>query len=879
MELVPGAFVSYRLRTDGTFEIPFATPSIAEIYGLTPAELAADPRAIHDVIHLEDRERVAAVQAASARDLMPLRCEYRVVHPTRGELWIEQASGVMREPDGSLFWHGSVRELGESKRELVFERDRLACFAASVPGAFASFRQRVDGEFEFTYASASAEQLYGISVEEILRDAGAVLALVVAEDQPRVYATIEESARTMTPWQCQYRLQHHARGVVWIDGHSKPVREPDGAITWHGVLLDITARKQAEVEAERDRAKLRSSESTLRAVVGAVPDFLILLDRDRRIRYINHLLPGYAMEDVVGRDGMEFVVPSMRANVEEAYQSVLATGQSQTFETDVVSRDGSTRWMNTRIGPVIHDGVIVGLTMASSDLTERRDGEDKLRASEALLRSVLESVNDAIITIDAHGRVISCNPATSRLFGYSEDELVDANISLLMPAPDRAQHDRYLTMAADHDALVVGRGRELNGRRKDASEFPIEVSVARFRLGEAVHFTGVIRDITARKKLEEQFRQAHKMEAFGQLAGGVAHDFNNLLTVILGESEYMASTVQDASLSPSEISESLHEIHEAGQRAAGLTRQLLAFSRKTVLEPKFVDVNQIVRDTEKMLKRLIGEDILVSTVLAHHLEHVHVDPTQLSQVLMNLAVNSRDAMPAGGRFQILTEHVTLTSQRGDLPPGDYVKLVVRDNGIGMPPEVASRVFQPFFTTKAVGKGTGLGLAVVHGIVTQSGGAIEVSSEEGEGTTFEILLPVTRAPALRTEKGLASHGTETVLVVEDDEAIRRLAVRILSNKGFKVLTAEDGRAALALLGSTAETIDVVVTDVVMPNMDGRELGECIRTRFPNAKLLYVSGYTDDMLVRRGLMSEEVEFLPKPYTPISLTQALQRVLARA
>lgn len=874
--LLPGVFVSYRLRPDGTCEVPFATPSIAEIYDLTPAALAADPRALHDLIHSEDRDRVAAARAASARDLTPLRCDYRVSTPTRGERWVELTAGVMREPDGSVFWHGEVRDITECKRALVLEHDRLACFAASVPGAFASFRRRADGGFEFIYASGSAEELYGLSIEDMLRDAGTVFSLIVAEDQEHIFATIEESARTMTPWQCQYRITHHARGVVWIDGHSRPIRDPDGAITWHGVLLDVTARKHAEVAHELDRATARSSESTLHAVVDAVPDFLILIERDRRIRYINRLLPGYAMEDVVGRDALDFVVPSLRASVDEAYQAVLATGQPQTFETDVVLHDGSTRWMNTRIGPVTHEGAIVGATMACSDLTERRDAEDKLRASEALLRSVFESVNDAIITIDARGRVISCNPATSRLFGYAEAELVDTNISLLMPSSDGALHDRYLTKAADHEALVVGRGRDLAGRRKDGSEFPIEVSVARFLRGEAVHFTGVIRDITARKKLEDQFRQAHKMEAFGQLAGGVAHDFNNLLTVILGESEYLGA--QTPSLSAA-ARESLHEIHEAGQRAAGLTRQLLAFSRKTVLEPKFVDVNQVVRDTEKMLKRLIGEDILVSTVLAHHLEHVHVDPTQLSQVLMNLAVNSRDAMPSGGRFQILTEHATLTSQHGGLPPGDYVRLVVRDNGSGMPPDVASRVFQPFFTTKAVGKGTGLGLAVVHGIVTQSGGAIEVSSEEGEGTTFEILLPMTHAPAVRTDRGLATHGTETVLVVEDDEAIRRLAVRILSNKGFKVLTAEDGRAALALLGSTAETIDVVVTDVVMPNMDGRELGECIRTRFPRAKVLYVSGYTDDMLVRRGLMSEEVEFLPKPYTPISLTQALQRVLARA
>ncbi|MBL8741055.1 MAG: response regulator [Myxococcales bacterium] len=399
-----------------------------------------------------------------------------------------------------------------------------------------------------------------------------------------------------------------------------------------------------------------------------------------------------------------------------------------------------------------------------------------------------------------------------------------------------------------------------------------------FLLHGVQHYTGVVRDITARKKLEDQFRQAHKMEAFGQLAGGVAHDFNNLLTVILGETEVLASAFP----ADSPLIDSLNAVYDAGQRATGLTKQLLAFSRRTVLEPRVLDLNEVVRETERMLRRLIGEDIRLSTRLVPNLRHVNVDASQLSQVLMNLAVNARDAMPKGGSLDLETQNVFLDEEQArphGIAPGPYVQLSVRDSGSGMSANVRARIFQPFFTTKSIGKGTGLGLAVVHGVVTQSGGAVSVESVEGAGTTFHIWLPVaaSSAPAAEADDDLAAIvAPGPLLVVEDDDAVRKLALRALAAKGYDVRFARDGAEALDVI-EQSEPFALIITDVVMPNTGGMDLSREVAAKLPDTKFLYVSGYTDDVLLRSGIETDRVEFLTKPYTPTSLVHAVRRALA--
>jgi nitrogen-specific signal transduction histidine kinase len=400
---------------------------------------------------------------------------------------------------------------------------------------------------------------------------------------------------------------------------------------------------------------------------------------------------------------------------------------------------------------------------------------------------------------------------------------------------------------------------------------------------------GVAEDITEtvqanemRQKLEEQLHQSQKMDAFGQLAGGIAHDFNNLLTIIMGYSEILLTILPAGD--PKR--ESVRAIHDAGSRAGSLTQQLLAFSRKTVLEPKVLDLNEVVRETEKMLRRLIGEDIILSTHLDPSIRKVKVDPGQLGQVLMNLAVNSRDAMPRGGELSIETTNVELTTPfipgASDFRPGRYVLIAARDTGTGMTPQVKARIFEPFFTTKDVGKGTGLGLAVVFGIVSQSGGHIEVESEPGRGTRFKIYLPAFEGELSArkgAEKGKNLRGTEIILLVEDEEGVRELFSLALQSFGYQVLVAKDGRDALRIVESHRGTIDLLLTDVVMPRMSGREVAEALQPRFPRMKLLYMSGYTDDAVLRHGLVQEKVPFLQKPTTPNKMLSKVRSVLDSA
>jgi PAS domain S-box-containing protein len=398
-----------------------------------------------------------------------------------------------------------------------------------------------------------------------------------------------------------------------------------------------------------------------------------------------------------------------------------------------------------------------------------------------------------------------------------------------------------------------------------------------FRIIErATHLAGVAIE---RRALEEQFRQAQKMEAVGHLAAGVAHDFNNLLTVIRSSADFL-----DPDRAGADEKEAILAIRDAGERATGLTRQLLTFSRKTVQQPRVLDLNAEIRDTEKMLRRVISEDVRLETDLAPDLRQVNVDPGQLDQVLMNLAVNARDAMPDGGALTITTRNEELDEAycrlHPDAQPGPHVTLAVADTGVGMTPEVRARIFEPFFTTKPVGRGTGLGLATVHGIVRQSGGHIVVSSEEGHGTTFRLCFPavegVPAEPGASAAVTARQAGRKTILLVEDDAAVRSLCLKILEAQGYNVLVGIDGRDAVVVADKHAGLIDLLVTDVVMPGLNGREVAEALRARHPKVRVLFTSGYTDDAVLHRGILHAEVAFLPKPFTPAELTKKVREVL---
>ncbi|MBI5068121.1 MAG: response regulator [Deltaproteobacteria bacterium] len=486
---------------------------------------------------------------------------------------------------------------------------------------------------------------------------------------------------------------------------------------------------------------------------------------------------------------------------------------------------------------------------------------------------MLEDAADITSVLARDGRRIFISSGIARVLGFTEEEALAVKMGESTHPDDRAR------VAASFRALLAtpGAGTRVRFRQlhKDGSYRVVDAVVR--NACDDPDVGGVVvntRDVTEQLKLEEQFLQAQKLETVGRLAGGVAHDFNNLLTVILSCAELLGELPGVAAGGGSEYVE---EIVTAGERARDLTGQLLAFARKQVAAPVALDVGAQVRATEKILRRLVGEDVAIEVRVEQGLWPVLLDPAQLDQVLFNLVVNARDAMPGGGHIVIEAANVP-----GPEAAADAVRLAVRDTGSGMSPEVQRHLFEPFFTTKAAGKGTGLGLATVHGIVQQHGGRVRVETAPGAGATFELVFPrcAPGAPPEERRRERSAHaGAETVLLVEDDPAVRHLAARALRGAGYRVTTAADGAEAIRLLGQAAAPPDLVVTDVVMPNLDGRKLAEHLRNHFPATPVLFTSGYSADRLASGGLLQADIDLLPKPFTPSLLLQRVRAALDRS
>jgi len=514
----------------------------------------------------------------------------------------------------------------------------------------------------------------------------------------------------------------------------------------------------------------------------------------------------------------------------------------------------------------------------AADRRAGRESETALRASEASYTALVEQAPVGIYRSTPAGRFLSANPALARILGYATpQELIALDMSRDVYAD---ADERRRLVAQDTYTNQVYEELEATWKKKDGTRIRVQLSVRASRTpdGQVEFYEAFVRDITNQRQLEAQLAQAQKMEAIGRLAGGVAHDFNNLLTVILSYSELLLEDL------PAESSdrEDVMQIRKAAQGASELTRQLLAFSRQQVLQPKVVDINASVSGIERLLTRVLREDIKLACTLATDAGMIRVDPGQLEQVIMNLAVNARDAMPGGGLLTIETANVDLDADylraHPMAKPGPYVMLAVTDTGMGMDAATQARIFEPFFTTKDVGKGTGLGLATVQGIVDQSGGFIWVYSEPDHGTVFKIYLPlVDEAPSQDAVTGAADvRGTETILIAEDVPAVRAVTREMLQRYGYHVLEAADGLTALQVAADYKETIHLLLTDVVMPDLSGRDLAERFKTLRPAMKVVFMSGYTDDAVVRHGILQEGIAYLQKPFTPVSLAKKVRVVL---
>ncbi len=521
--------------------------------------------------------------------------------------------------------------------------------------------------------------------------------------------------------------------------------------------------------------------------------------------------------------------------------------------------------------------------------------------------ALLELAPDAFVGIDRDGAIVLINSQTEALFGYPREELRGQPVELLVPERFAAAHAghrrRYFE---DPRTRPMGAGLELFGRRRDGSEFPAEISLSSIETEQGRIGIAAIRDVSdrvsaarererlqaeaERERLRNQLHQAQRLESLGQLAGGIAHDFNNLLAVIVNYAAFIANDLDAAAGVDGDnrwrgTREDVEQIRLAGERAAHLTHQLLAFARREVVQPEVVDVNAVVGDIEQLLRRTLGEHVQLVSSLARTLHPVLIDPGQLEQILVNLAVNARDAMPDGGMLRIDTADLDVDDEYAStlpaLAPGPFVRLRVSDSGTGMPREVLERVFDPFFTTKPPGQGTGLGLATVYGIVQQAGGHVHIYSEPGVGTTFTALLPVTDgelAPSERAADGAQPHGEETILLVEDEDALREVTRRILAGGGYQVIVAADGPRALDAAAAHEGPIDLLLTDVIMPRMPGPQLAEQIQRELPSVRVLFMSGFAQPILDSGEYLSKGVQLVEKPFSGHTLLAKVNQVLRR-
>jgi len=648
-----------------------------------------------------------------------------------------------------------------------------------------------------------------------------------------------------------------------------PIETGDGSLVC-AAIRDITDRKRIE---ER-----------LRRLLDSAPDAMVIAGHDGRIVLVNtqtEKLFGYKREELLGQP-VEVLVPERFWNHHQTHRgNYMANPQARPMgagsELYALKKDGTEFPVEISLSPQQTDeGILVSSTIR--DITERKRVDDALRQSEANFRAMIEGTY-GVYRATPEGKLLVVNDALVKMLGYeSAGELLALNL-----ATDIFDEGEYTPLLFDQPGTRKQFARvEAHWKRKDGTIIPVEISGRGVRddAGKLLYFEVIVENVSHVRGVEQRLRHVQKMEAIGRLAGGIAHDFNNVLGVIVAYSEMLVEKVHD---NP-ELSSLVTSITKSVERGGTLTRQLLAFSRQQVLEPQVISVSDHLEGIKEMLARVIGEDIQLAILPGNTKLRVKVDPTQLEQVVMNLVVNARDAMPEGGRLTIETSEIDIDdeycSRNPEARPGRHVMVAVTDSGCGMAPEVLSRIFEPFFTTKEQGKGTGLGLATVYGIVKQSGGHISAYSEVGRGTTFKIYLPVTEEaidqPELPAQEKVAPHGEETILLVEDEESLRCVTQEFLSNKGYQIIIAEDFEKALQASENNPRHIDLLMTDVVLPGASGPKLADRLATTRPDMKVLFVSGYTADALVHGDLHRTDFAFLSKPFSLNTLARKIRAIL---
>jgi two-component system cell cycle sensor histidine kinase/response regulator CckA len=864
----------------------YVSPAVEGVLGYAPQDVIG--LATVDLVHPDDHPLVETLRTDfyGPRKLQRAQAKLRMRHAGGGYRVVELTMrDFVDEPtiQGIVVNFHDVTERDRALDELrlseaTLRESRRTLEQAQAIAHIGSWT--VDLETLAVEASAETLRIHGSDARSDGDPLEALYARVDAEGRAAGQAAITHAVATGDDFAFDAKLDGED-GPRWIHVHGVVETRPDGrAPRIVGTTLDTTDRRRAEEE-------LRASEARHRRIIETTSEGVWLLDAERRTLFVNRRMAeivGRTPEEMIGMPGLSFAAEGTAEQMKAAYLQIRDRIASR-VETPLRRKDGSTCWVSVAGSPLYDEaGQFEGALAMVTDITASREAVE-LRAR---LAAIVESSNDAILSESLDGTILSWNDGAERLYGYPRDEAIGGSATMLVVPGHEEEVAGMLAQIAHGAPQQV----DTTHRRKDGSLVEVSVTMSPIREtdGAIVGASAIAHDITERRRAEraerslheaeEQLRQAQKLEALGQLAGGVAHDFNNLLSVILGYTSILLDDLGDRDPARADVA----EIHDAGVRASDLTRQLLAFSRKQVLQPRVIEVDALLARNEKMLRRLLGEGVELLLVGSPVRKTVRADPGQLEQVLMNLAVNARDAMPAGGRLTLEAGLATLDEQaasRMGVERGDYVTISMTDTGVGVEEAVRGRIFEPFFTTKELGKGTGLGLATVFGIVKQSAGHIELESVVGSGTTFRVFLPATsELPEAVQTSDVADIPTarpgETLLLVEDDERLRTLAHNVLRRAGYRVLDAANAGEALLVCEQHEGVIDMMVTDVVMPRMSGHQLAIRLRAMRPSMRVLYVSGYTDDTVLHHGVESGHLAFLGKPFTPTALIKKVREVL---
>ena len=835
--------------TDGCFKQ--VNPAFERALGWGEAELLARP--FIDFVHPDDRAGTEKAFQALLAGAPPKTVENRFRCSDGTYRWLSWRATT---PDEHGLLYAIARDVTDQR---AAEAERR--FQATLLDAVGEAVMATDLTGTITYWNRAAETLYGWRADEVV--GRSVMDVTPAEQSREQAEAIMACLRAGQKWSGEFVVRRRDGTPFRAFVTDTPVIDAAGRLTGIvGVSVDVSER-------HRVGEALRASEERYRTLLEQAPDTIIVADPAGRVTVANEAatrLLGYAREELVGRHIEElFAAEDIAARPLRLDE--LHVGAALLTERVMRRKDGLTVPVEinaTRLA----DGSLRGIVR---DVTERREAEDKLRRQTQLLQVIFDHIPAMITLADAAGRPAFANREWDRVSGWTIEEARDLDLfSELYPDPE--ERARVLTFMR----AATGRPGDFRMRVRDGRTLDTVWVSVMLSDGSVL---GMGRDVTERRQLEEQLRQAQKMEAVGRLAGGVAHDFNNLIQVITGGALFASEHLPPDSPARAELS----EIEAAAGRAAALTRQLLAFSRRQVLKPERLDTNRIVSTVERMLRRVIGADVALATELQPGLPMVHADAGQLEQVLLNLAVNARDAMPDGGTLTIETREVRLDAdaarRRGDLEPGAYVALRVRDTGVGMDDATRMRLFEPFFTTKEPGRGTGLGLATVYGIVTQSGGRVLVESAPGAGSTFTILLPALAGASTPTASAAAARtvgGTETILLVEDEATVRGAVRRMLERAGYAVLEAGRAADALRLLDEPDRRVALVLADVVLPDAGAETLASRIRERRRGVRILLMSGYGGEAVSRQLSAAGDTELLAKPFTPDELLRRVRDAL---